>query len=71
MFWYYVAPYTAQKWNILFEDQPRPYIYDSEDEALAAARKAAKSNYEKREVPSGVRVKRGDRWREGELFGEE
>ena len=39
-FLYYVAPLTRDKWNILFEDQRRPFIYDSEEDALKAARKA-------------------------------
>jgi hypothetical protein len=70
MFWYYVAPYTAETWNVLFENQPRPYIYDSEEEALKAAHKAAKGNYEKQGAPSGVRVKEGDRWRDDATYGE-
>jgi hypothetical protein len=64
MLWYYVAPFVEGKWNILFEDQPRPYIYDSEEEALAAAHKAAKAHSSKNGAASGVRVKAGDRWRE-------
>ena len=51
-------------------DQPRPYIYDSEEEALKAAHKAAKGNYEKQGEPSGVRVKEGDRWRDEASYGE-
>lgn len=71
MFWYYVAPYTSQQWNVLFEGQPKPYFYDSEDEALKAARKAARENFDKHEVPSGVRVKDGDGWRKDEIYGED
>jgi hypothetical protein len=64
MLWYYVAPFVDGKWNILFEDQPRPYIYDSEDEALKAAHKAAKAHAGKDESGAGVRVKDGEKWRE-------
>ena len=70
MFWYYVAPYTAQTWNVLFENQPRPYIYDSEEEALKAAHKAARENYANQGAPSGVRVKEGNRWRDDATYGE-
>ena len=41
MFWYFVAPLTENKWSILFENQRRPFIYDSRTEALNAADKAA------------------------------
>jgi hypothetical protein len=70
MFWYYVAPYAAGKWNVLFENQPRPYIYDSEDEALKAAHRAAKGNFEKKGAPSGVRVKEGEQWRDEATYEE-
>ncbi|MFC5568848.1 DUF2188 domain-containing protein [Lysobacter yangpyeongensis] len=70
MFWYYVAPYTGDKWNILFDNQPRPYIYDSEEEAIEAARKVAATNFRKQHEPSGVRVKDNGRWREDETYGD-
>jgi hypothetical protein len=70
-FLYYVAPLTQDKWNILFEDQRRPFIYDSEEDALKAARKAAERTFEKQGRPSGVLVKEGTRWRDGGAYGEE
>ncbi len=71
MFWYYVAPYAGEKWNILFEDQPRPYIYDSEEDAIEAARKVARDNFSRKHVPSGVRIKDDGRWRDDSTYGEE
>jgi len=69
MFWYYVAPYTDKTWNVLFENQHQPHIYDSEDKALDAARKAAEDNFRKNGAPSGVKVKEDGRWREDWSFG--
>jgi len=66
--WYYVAPFVDGKWNILFEDQPRPYIYDSEEEALKAAHKAARKHHDKNAAATGVRVKDGERWREDGMY---
>lgn len=54
-FLYYVAPLTQDKWNILFQDQPRPFIYDSEEAAVKAAHKAA-------ERSSRSRAKRRASW---------
>jgi hypothetical protein len=71
MLWYYVAPFVDGKWNILFEDQPRPYIYDSEEEALKAAHKAAKAHAGKDSGGAGVRVKDGERWRQDGTYDAE
>lgn len=71
MFWYYVAPYTEKTWNILFENQPKPYIYQTEEDAVTAAREVAKDNFEKHGKPTGVRIKVGDRWRTDATFGED
>jgi len=62
MFWYHVAPYTAKHWNILFENQSRPFIFDSPEDAIDKAIRAAKSNFRKNGQPSGVRVKRDGEW---------
>ena len=71
MFWYFVAPLTENKWSILFETQCRPFIYDSRNEALNAADKAAAKNYQKHGVPSGVRVKDNGGWADEISYGEE
>lgn len=70
-FLYYVAPLTQDKWNILFADQPRPFIYDSEEEAVKAARTAAERMFEKQGKPAGVLVKDEGRWRDEGTYGEE
>jgi len=69
-FLYYVAPLTQDKWNILFEDQRRPLIYDSEEAAVKAAQKAAERMFEKQDKPSGVLVKDKGRWRDEGTYGE-
>lgn len=69
MFWYYVSPFANEKWNVLFENQARPLVYDSADDALKAACKAAEDNFNKHETPSGVRLKNGEHWREAVTFG--
>ena len=71
MLWYYVAPFVDDKWNILFEDQPRPYVYDSQEEALKAAHEAARSYTKKHKAPSGVRTREGDRCRDDGTYGED
>lgn len=71
MFWYYVARYTGDKWNILFENQQKPHIYDSEEAAIKAARKVAKGNFSKKHIASGVRIKNNGRWRQDETYGDE
>lgn len=73
MFWYYVAPYANDKWNILFENQPKPYIYGSREEAIAAALQVAERNFKKTQAPSGVKAKveEGGRWHDEGTFGEE
>jgi hypothetical protein len=71
MLWYFVAPFVDEKWNVLFEDQPRPYIYDDQEAATKAAHKAAKETFDKNGTPAGVKVKEGDRWRDDGVYGEE
>jgi hypothetical protein len=71
MFWYYAAPYVGEKWNVLFEDQPKPYIYDDREAAIAAAREAAEKNAKKSGKASGVRIKEADGWKDDETYGEE
>ena len=69
MFWYYVAPVADRKWNIRFENQARPLIYESAGDALKAACKAAEESFNKHETPCGVRFKEGERWRSAVTFG--
>ncbi|GAB3356235.1 hypothetical protein GCM10027430_25080 [Lysobacter tyrosinilyticus] len=63
MLWYCVCP-VASKWAVTFDTQRRAFIYDTEDEALEAAKDAAERNWERHHVPSGVQVKKGKTWRE-------
>jgi hypothetical protein len=68
--WYYVIPCSETKWNILFDGQSRrPYPYDSADEAIKAACRAAEIMRRKQQTPTGVRLKAGDDWREAVRFG--
>ena len=69
MFWYYVAPVDDRKWNLRFENQAQPQIYDSAGDALKAACKAAEDNFIRYETPSGVLLKDGAQWRPAVTFG--
>jgi hypothetical protein len=68
MFWYYVAPFAEAKWSILFEGQPHRYTYDSADEALKVACRAAEVTRNHEHMATGVRVKMGDSWRDAVTF---
>jgi hypothetical protein len=70
VFWYYVAPFASDKWNVLSLDQLRPLIYDSETEALKAAVRSAEIHFGKYGQPSGVKVEENGRWRNAVVFGE-
>jgi len=67
VFWYCVCP-VANKWAVAFDTQCRAFIYDTEGEAIEAALGAAQRNWQRRHVPSGVRVQQGGHWRDLERF---
>lgn len=69
MFWYYVGPFTDRRWNVLFDGQRRPYMYDNEHDAIVAAVEAARENFRKKGVSSGVRIKQEDDWAVALTFG--
>ncbi|GAB3374050.1 hypothetical protein GCM10027431_26250 [Lysobacter rhizosphaerae] len=71
VFWYYVAPFAYDKWNILFENQPRPLVYDTKLDALRAAVRAAENNFDDKGQPSGVKVEQDGRWRNALTFGQQ
>src|SRR5687767_1896560 len=67
MFWYFVAPSADDKWNVFVEDHTRSIAYDSREEALRAAHRAAQANA-KMGIPTGVRVKAGQSWEDDGLY---
>lgn len=74
MFWYYVSPFPDERWpderwNVLFEGQLQPNVYDSQREAIIAAVAAAGDNFRKNDVSCGVRIKREDDWAVAVTFG--
>ncbi|GAB3351957.1 hypothetical protein GCM10027430_16530 [Lysobacter tyrosinilyticus] len=69
MLWYYVTPFAEGRWNIFFDGQNRPYSYDSANEALKAACKAAEVTRKQRQMATGVRVKLGGDWHDAVKFG--
>jgi len=68
MFWYCVCP-VADRWCVTFDTQCRSFIYSTQAEAVEAAKGAAQRNWERRRVPSGVRIQAGDGWKELERYG--
>jgi hypothetical protein len=72
MFWYYVTPIADEKWNVLFDNQQGPNIFESRDEAIKAAVDAALESNSKKGVAAGVRFKNNDddNWRVAISCGE-
>lgn len=69
-FWYYVAPQAgSDAWAVLFEGQPRSYDYESQQEALKAACRAAEAMHRRHDAAAGVRVRIGDDWLDAVKFG--
>lgn len=68
MLWYYVLPCAEAKWNVLFDGQERPRSYNSAEEAIKAACRAAEIMRRKKQTPTGVRLRAGDDWREAVRF---
>ncbi|WP_457097438.1 hypothetical protein [Lysobacter sp. P5_B9] len=71
VFWYYVAPFAYDKWNILFENQPRSLVYATKLDALRAAVRAAENNFDDKGQPSGVKVEQDGHWRNALTFGQQ
>ena len=69
MLWYYVTPLVEGRWNIFFDGQHRSDTYDSADEALKAACKAAEATRKRQQTSTGVRVNLGGSWHEAVKFG--
>ena len=69
-FWYYVAPQAgSDAWAVLFDGQPRSYDYESQQEALKAACRAAEAMHRRHDAAAGVRVRIGEDWLEAVKFG--
>jgi len=68
MFWYYVMPLTTKQWNVVFDGQSRPLVYNSEDDAMMAALRAARGNYTNHGQPTGVQLRDGDHWVKVKVF---
>jgi hypothetical protein len=54
-FVYVVHPYL-DRWEVTFGDGGSRFIYDTREEAVEIARRAAKSHWESKGEPAGVRV---------------
>jgi hypothetical protein len=54
-FVYVVQPYL-EKWEVSFGDGGSRFIYDTRDEAVDIARRAAKTHWETTGEPAGVRM---------------
>lgn len=54
-FLYYVRPAGAQ-WELVFGRDGSQFLYDTQDEALEAARQAARAHWHSHSHPSGVAI---------------
>jgi hypothetical protein len=67
-FLYYVRP-SGARWELVFGPEGSRFLYDSEDEALEAARVAARLHWYSTSHPSGVAIDAPDLRRTVEYFG--
>jgi hypothetical protein len=54
-FYYYVRP-ALTRWEVTFGEEGSCFMYETQEEAIESAMEAAKLNWEKHGVPSGVRL---------------